>query len=153
MLAYEAASAEAHAPREISAGIRRLALFYLWITIATGAVVFSEPAPYDLLMVGAIVILPLTGLAPLTRGMAPYLLLLTGIVAGGFIATTQAGLIDVPAKHVGITLYLAVSSVVMAAFFADRPERRIRFVMGAYMTAAVVAAAAALIGYFALVPG
>ncbi len=153
MLAYEAASAEAHAPREISAGIRQLALFYLWITIATGAVVFSEPAPYDLLMVGAIVILPLTGLAPLTRGMAPYLLLLTGIVAGGFIATTQAGLIDVPAKHVGITLYLAVSSVVMAAFFAGRPERRIRFVMGAYMTAAVVAAAAALIGYFALVPG
>lgn len=151
--AYEAASAEAYAPREISAGIRRLALFYLWITIATGAVVFSEPAPYDLLMVGAILILPLTGLAPLTRGLAPYLLLLTGIVAGGFIAATQAGLLDVPTKHVGITLYLAVSSVVMAAFFAERPERRIRFVMGAYMTAALIAAAAALIGYFSLVPG
>ncbi len=153
MLAYEAAARAARAPREISAGIRRLALFYLWITVATGAVVFSEPAPYDLLMAGAIVILPLAGLAPLTRGIAPYLLLLTGIVAGGLIATTQAGLLDVPAKHVGITFYLAASSVVMAAFFADRPERRIRFVMGAYMTAAAVAAAAALIGYFSLVPG
>ncbi len=153
MLAYEAASAEARAPREVGAGIRRLALFYLWVTIATGAVVFSEPAPYDVLMVGAILILPLTGLAPLTRGLAPYLLLLTGIVAGGFVATTQAGLLDVPTKHVAITLYLAASSVVMAAFFAERPERRIRFVMGAYMTAAVIAAAAALIGYFSLVPG
>jgi O-antigen ligase/polysaccharide polymerase Wzy-like membrane protein len=104
-------------------------------------------------MIGAIVLLPLTGLAPLTRGIAPYLLMLTGIVAGGFIATTQAGLLDVPAKHVAITLYLAASSVVMAAFFADRPEKRIRFVMSAYMVAAVIAAVAALIGYFSILPG
>jgi hypothetical protein len=153
MLAFEAASVEARRPREVSAGIRRLALFYLWLTIASGAVVFSEPAPYDILMIGVIVILPLAGLAPLTRGLAPYLLLLTGIVAGGFVATTQAGLLDVPTKHVAITLYLAASSVVMAAFFAERPEKRIRFVMSAYLVAAVIAAAAALIGYFSLVPG
>ena len=151
--AFEAASAEAPPRRAVSLGIRRLALFYLWITIASGAVVFSEPAPYDMLMIGAIILLPVAGLAPLTRGIAPYLLLLTGIAAGGFIATTQAGLLDVPAKHVAITLYLAASSVVMAAFFADRPGKRIRFVMSAYMLAAVIAAAAALIGYFSLVPG
>ena len=153
MLAYESASIEACPPREVSAGIRRLALFYLWITIASGAVVFSEPAPYDVLMIGVIAILPLTGLAPLTRALALYLLLLTGIVAGGFIATTQAGVLSVPASHVAITLYLAASSVVMAAFFADRPEARIRFAMSAYMAAAVIAASAALIGYFSLVPG
>ncbi|MGA9603862.1 MAG: hypothetical protein WBQ82_07070, partial [Methyloceanibacter sp.] len=153
MLAYDSASIEARPPREVSAGIRRLALLYLWITIASGAVVFSEPAPYDVLMIGAIAILPLTGLAPLTRGLALYLLLLTGIVAGGFIATTQAGVLSVPASHVAITLYLAASSVVMAAFFADRPEARIRLVMSAYMAAAVIAASAALIGYFSLAPG
>jgi O-antigen ligase/polysaccharide polymerase Wzy-like membrane protein len=153
MLTYEAASVEARPRRQVGVGIRRLALFYLWITIASGAVVFSEPAPYDILMIGVIAILPLAGLAPLTRGLAPYLLLLTGIVAGGFVATTQAGLLDVPTKHVAITLYLAASSVVMAAFFAERPEKRIRFVMSAYMVAAVIAAAAALIGYFSLVPG
>jgi len=153
MLAYEAASIEARPRREISAGIRRLALFYLWITIAAGAVVFSEPAPYDILMIGVIILLPVTGLAPLTRGIAPYLLLLTGIVAGGFIATTQANLLDVPTKHVAVTLYLAASSVVMAAFFAERPAKRIRFVMSAYMFAAVIAALAALIGYFSILPG
>jgi O-antigen ligase len=87
------------------------------------------------------------------RSSSLSLLLLTGIVAAGLIATTQAGVLNVPTTHVAITLYLAASSVVMAAFFADRPERRIRFVMSAYMTAAVVAAAAALIGYFSLVPG
>ncbi len=153
--AYEAVSGslEARAPRGVSAGIRRLALAYLWITIASGAVVFSEPALYDVLMIGAIVILPVTGLAPLTRGLATYVLLLAGIVAGGFVATTQAGVLGVPATHVAITLYLALSSVVMAAFFAERPDRRIRLVMSAYMVAAAIAAAAALVGYFSLVPG
>ena len=80
--------------------------------------VFSEPALSDALMVGAIILLPLAGLAPVTRGLALYLLLLTVIVAGGLVATTQAGVLNVPASHVGITLYLALSSVVMAAFFS-----------------------------------
>ena len=71
--AYEAVSGpvEARAPREVSAGIRRLALAYLWITIATGAIVFSEPALYDVLMIGVIVILPVTGLAPSPAASLP----------------------------------------------------------------------------------
>jgi hypothetical protein len=150
MLAY-GATAETVAgppPREISEGVKRLALLYIWITVATSAIVFSEPA-----LVGAIILLPLAGLAPVTRGLALYLALLTLIVAGGLIATTQAGVLNVPASHVGITLYLALSSVVMAAFFSGRPIANIRLVMSAYMVSALLAAAAALIGYFSLVPG
>jgi O-Antigen ligase len=139
--------------REISAGVRRLALFYLWVTIASGAVVFREPAPYDALMIGAIILLPLVGLAPFTRSLALYLMLLCGIVAGGYITATQAGVLGVPVTHVSITLYLALSSVVMAAFVADRPIPNIRLIMSAYMVAALVAAITALIGYFSLVPG
>jgi hypothetical protein len=122
MLAYGAAAetVAARPPREISRGVKRLALLYIWITLASSAIVFSEPALYDVLMVGAIVVLPLAGLAPVTRGLALYLALLTLIVAGGLIATTQAGVLNVPAGHVGITLYLALSSVVMAAFFSGR---------------------------------
>ena len=104
-------------------------------------------------MVGAIVLLPLAGLAPVTRSLALYLALLTLIVAGGLIATTQAGVLNVPAGHVGITLYLALSSVVMVAFFSGRPVANIRLVMSAYMVSALIAAGAALIGYFSLVPG
>ncbi len=147
------ASRDAGARRRISPGIQRLALVFLWITIATGGIVYWEPAPYDGLMIGAIVLLPLVGLAPLTRGLSVYLVLLSGIVAGGYIATTQAGVLGVPVTHVSITLYLALSSVVIAAFVAHSPEANIRLIMSAYMAAALVAAVAALIGYFDLVPG
>jgi hypothetical protein len=141
------------AKRRVSPGIKRLALVYFWATIAAGGVVYWEPAPYDALMLGAIVLLPLAGLVRFTRGLAVYLMLLCGIVAGGYIATTQAGLIGVPVTHVTITFYLALSSVVIAGFVAHRPSAHVRLIMSAYMVAALVAATAALIGYFNVIPG
>jgi len=149
---YDAVAVQG-ARRQISPGIKRLALFYLWVTIATGGIVYVEPSPYDGLMIGAVILLPLVGLAPLTRGLAVYLMLLCGIVAGGYIATTQAGILGAPVTHVTITLYLALSSVVMAAFVAHDPEPNVRLIMSAYMVAALAAASAALIGYFNVVPG
>jgi hypothetical protein len=149
---YDAVAVQT-ARRQISPGVERLALVYLWMTIATGGVVYFEPSPYDALMVGAVILLPLVGLTSLTRGLAVYLMLLCGIVAGGYIATTQAGILGVPVTHVTITLYLALSSVVMAAFVAHDPGPHVRLIMSAYMVAALVAALAALIGYFNVVPG
>jgi hypothetical protein len=139
--------------RRASAGVKRLALVYLWITIALGGVVYFEPSPYDVLMIGAIVLLPLVGLVSLTRGLAVYLMLLCGIVAGGYLATTQAGVLGVPITHVTVTFYLALSSVVMAAFVANDPEAHVRLIFSAYLVAALVAATAGLIGYFNVVPG
>jgi O-Antigen ligase len=141
-----------HVARRVSPGIKRLVLLYLWVTIASGGVVYFEPAPYDALMIGAMVLLPLAGLVAFTRGLAVFLMLLCGIVAGGYIATTQAGVLGVPITHVTVTLYLALSSVVMAAFVADHPEAHVRLIFSAYLTAALVAAVAALIGYFNVIP-
>lgn len=140
------------APR-ISAGVKRLALAYVWFTIALGGIVFSEPAPYDALMVGAIILLPVVGLTCFTPGIALYLSLWAVIVGGGFIATTQSSVVDVPAIFMGISLYLALSSVIMAAFVLDRSDDNVRLIMSAYVLAALVAACAGLIGYFDLVPG
>lgn len=139
--------------RGISAGVRRLALLYVWITVASGAIVFSEPAPYDALMLGAIGLLPVVGLAPLTRGLALYLLLWAAVVAGSYLAATQAGVIGAPTTHTTVTLYLALSSVVMAAFVSGRPVEHGRLIMSAYMAAALIAAITGLIGYFSLLPG
>jgi hypothetical protein len=154
MLAYGAAGGTVAArPREISAGVRRLVLLYVSITIASSAIVFSEPALYDVLMLGAALMLPVVGLVSFSRGVALYLLLWAAIVAGGFIASTQAGIFDVPATHNAITLYLAFTSVVMAGFVAQSPGKRTKLIMSAYMVAALIAAFAALVGYFSLVPG
>jgi hypothetical protein len=144
---YEARS------RQISAGIKRLALVYLWITIASIAIVVSDPAPYDGLILGAVFVLPVAGLVAFPRGLALYLLLWTIVIAFGFIAATQAVEIANPMSHMGITLYLALSSVVIAAFIADRPEENMRLIMSAYLVSATIAAIAALVGYFSLAPG
>lgn len=138
--------------RRISLGIKRLALFYVWLAVASGGVVYFEPAPYDALMIGAMIVLPVVGLVAWPRGLAVYLLLLCGIVAGGYIATTQAGVLGVPITHVTVTLYLALSSVVIAAFVAYSPEQHVRLILSAYTVAALVAATAALVGYFNVVP-
>jgi hypothetical protein len=140
-------------PRPVSRGLRRLALLYVWIAVASIGIVVSDPAPYDALMMGAAVLLPVLGLAPFTRGIALYLLLWAAIIAGGFVATTQATSVDVPASHMGITLYLAVTSAALAAFVASRPASNVRLIMSAYVVSALVAAVAGLVGYFNLLPG
>ncbi|MEX1060870.1 MAG: hypothetical protein WED13_07595, partial [Methyloceanibacter sp.] len=155
MSAYAAAQLTdlAEPPRRISAGVKRLVYLYVWITVASGAIVFSEPAPYDALMVGAMLLLPVVGLTRFTSGIGLYLSLWTLVVAAGFVATAQAGILDVPARHMGITLYLALSSVVIAAFVLDRPAANVRLIMSAYVFSALIAASAGLIGYFNLLPG
>lgn len=142
-----------HPPAEyVRPGFKRLVLIYVWIAVASGCFVFVEPAPYDVLMAGAVIILPIAGLIALPRALSVYLLLLCGIVAGGYVASTQAGLLDVPVRHVTITLYLALSSLVMAAFVAYNPIPHARLIMSAYMAGALIASTAALIGYFNVIP-
>lgn len=139
--------------RQIHAGIKRLALAYMWITIACSGIVFAEPAPCDALMVGAIVVLPLAGLTRFTPGIALYMSLWTLIVVAGFVGVTQAGVFETPIKYMAITLYLALSSVVVAAFVLKSPAAHVRLIMSAYLVAALLAACAGLIGYFNVLPG
>ncbi|MEM9591874.1 MAG: O-antigen ligase family protein [Pseudomonadota bacterium] len=144
--------AAGHSLGSIRPGFKRLVLIYLWIVIATGCFVFVEPAPYDVLLPGATIVIPIAGLIALPRTLSVYLLLVCGIVAGGYVASTQAGILDVPVRHVTITLYLALSSVVLVAFVAYNPLPHARLIMSAYLAAALVASIAALIGYFNVVP-
>jgi len=139
--------------RKVSPGVKGLALFCLWVTIALSGVVYIEPAPYDALMLGLIFLLPVAGLVVFTRGLALYLMLVVGIAAAGYLGVTQAGILDAPALYVTITLYLLLSSVVIAACVAQDPEPRVHLIMSAYVVAALGASVAALIGYFNLVPG
>lgn len=140
-------------PQRIGAKLKQLGYIYVWLTFATSGIVFAEPAPHDLLMLGAMVLLPLLGLVAFNRGLVLYLLLWGGIVVTGLIATTQAGVFDSPVKHVAIGIYLAASSVVIAGFVLDRPDANIRLIMSAYVFAALIAASTGLVGSLGLVVG
>ncbi|KAB2847821.1 MAG: O-antigen ligase domain-containing protein, partial [Hyphomicrobiaceae bacterium] len=59
----------AEAPPRLRSSGRSLSLALVWLTVASGAVVFSEPAPFDLLMIVLIGLLPLAGLVSLSPGL------------------------------------------------------------------------------------
>lgn len=146
------ASTPSQTPASGRSAVHRTALALVWLTVASSAVVFSEPAPFELMMMSLIVLLPVVGLARLT----PMLLLLMGVWllvgTGGFLASTIAFDMRRSALHAFITLYLSISSIVLAGFIRQSPEAHARLMMNAYLVAACVASLAALIGYFNLVP-
>jgi len=132
--------------------VHRIALVLVWIAVALSAVVFSEPAPFEVLMMGLIVLLPVIGLARLTPALILMLSLWLVVGAGGFIASTAAYDIQRSALHAFITLYLSVASIVVAAFVRQSPIAHARLMMNAYLVAGVIASIAAFIGYFDIVP-
>lgn len=137
----------------ITWSMRRLILGLTWLSFAISGIVLSEPTAHDALMVGLIVLLPLSRLTRMTPLIGVYAALWLLIVAGGFIASTQAGPIGRATGFMGVTLYLALASVVIAAFVAADPVKHLRLIFSAYMVAALIGAFAAIAGYFSLVPG
>lgn len=139
-----------HAPGK--SAVHKAALFFVWLAIATSGVVFAEPAPVDALLVGLVVLLPIVGLAPLSRPVLVHLGVWLLIAAAGCLSSLYAIELADANTHVFVTFYLSLASVVLLAFVMAEPVERVRLIMGAYLVAAVIATLAALIGYFNLVP-
>ena len=132
---------------------RRLALAFVWLSFAASAIVFTEPAPIDVLMLGMVVLLPVIGLVRITAPLMIYLSVWLTAAACALIATFNA--ID-PARaltHTAITVFLALSGFVVAAFVMCRPKGHTELVLHASTIAGLVAATAGIVGYFDLVPG
>jgi O-antigen ligase len=133
--------------------VHRFALCCVFLTFVTSGVVFTEPAPVDLGLMFCVLMLPLIGLVRITPPLLLYFSIWLTAVALKLIAAVNA---VEPAKavaHTAVTFFLVLSSFVVAAFVMKRPLRHARLIMGAYVVAAVIAALAALAGYFNLFPG
>ena len=146
------------APADVSAPAHKsdlhcLALAFVWLAVASGAIVLSEPAPVDVLMLGLIFLLPLLRLVTIPPALFGYFGLWLFVLAGGVLATTQSAELGRTATHTFITVYLATSSLVLAGFVAHRPHAHTKLILNAYLCAAFVTAVAGVIGYFGLLPG
>jgi O-Antigen ligase len=140
-------------PSRAPSAVHRLSLMAVWLTMALSAVVLVEPAPVDAGLIGLIILLPAVGLAQFDRVTGLYLAAWLLICAGGYISCIFA--IDEPlaTKHNNLTLYLSLSSAVLAAFIRTDPARHLRVIENGMMVAGLIAASTALIGIFHLVPG
>ena len=129
------------------------ALALVWLAVASGAIVFTEPAPVDLLTIGLIILLPVIGLVAIKPGLVVVLSIWLAAAAAAFIASAFSNDVARSSIHSGISVYLYLATFVFAAFIARKPLAHTKLILHAYQWAAVVAAAAGIIGYFGLIPG
>lgn len=133
--------------------LQRFALVMVWFGVASGAVVFSEPAPVDVVTMGLIIGLPLIGLI----AIPPALWLVTaawGVCgAGALIASGFAPDVGKSFVHTLVSFYLYAAFFMFAAFVAKRPYEHTKLILDAYLWAAFIGAIAGVIGYFNLLPG
>jgi O-Antigen ligase len=141
-----------------SAAVKRsavhlIALSLVWLTVVSGAIVFTEPAPVDLLTIGLIVLLPVIGLVAIKPGLVIVLAIWLTAAAAAFAASAFSTDVARSSIHSGISVYLYLATFVFASFIARRPLAHTKLVLHAYQWAAFITAIAGIIGYFGMLPG
>lgn len=133
--------------------VHQMCLALVFLAVATSGIVFTEPSPTDVVSMGLIVLLPAVGLVAITPLLTGYLSAWLLAAAAGFFSATVAGDAGTPATFTFVSLYLYLSSFVIAAFIAKNPLAHVELIFRAWLLAALLATAAGLAGYFNLVPG
>jgi hypothetical protein len=151
-MAY-AATAEASVSTQIAApGVLALQRALIWLVGASGAIVFIEPSPYELVTLGASVIFFATGLR-LRLVFMPLLLLLVALNIGYSIGAIPV--MDTPnvGNWIATSWYMAVTVMFFAMVLSDDTEARLDMLRRGLIVGGMIAALAGIAGYFNLVPG
>jgi hypothetical protein len=151
-MAY-ASTVESSLPSVTAApGVVALQRALVWLVGASGAIVFIEPSPYELMTLTAAVIFLATGLR-LRLVFMPLLLLLILLNVGYSIGAIP--FIETPevANWIATSWYMAFTVIFFAMVVADDTEARLDMLRRGLIVGAMIASLAALAGYFNLVPG
>ena len=128
-------------------------LSLVWLTFAVSSIVVTEPAPVDALLAGLAVLLPAAGLVAVTPALGIYISAWFVAGAFGYLAATLSHDVAASTLFTSVSLYLYVASFMLAGFVARAPAAHARLILSGWTVAAVIAAAAALVGYFNIIPG
>jgi hypothetical protein len=150
-MAY-AATAEAFPSSVIAPRLLALQRTLVWLLGASGSIVFFEPSPYELVTLLAAIIFFATGLR-LRPVFIPLLLLLFLVNLGYSIGAIPV--MDKPqvANWVATSWYMAMTVVFLAMVFSEDTSARLDMLRHGLIAGALVAATAAITGYFNVVPG
>jgi hypothetical protein len=151
-MAYAATAEGTFAPVTAAPGVLALQRALIWLVGASGAVVFIEPSPYELVTLTAIVLFFATGLR-LRLVLIPLLLLLVALNVGYSIGAIALFEDSTVASWVATSWYMAVTVIFFAMVLAEDTGARLDMLRRGLVTGAIVASLAAIAGYFNLVPG
>jgi len=119
----------------------------LWLFVVCGATAIIEPSPYEFMFFVVLAAFARGGLT-FERTMAPLVLWLALMNAGGLLALVPFTDDQRAGMFVGVSIYMAMTSIVIAALIADDPLPRIRIIRSGYVLAGVIAAILGILGYF-----
>src|SRR5262245_4985079 len=139
-----------HAPR-LTASVEALRGALLWLTGLFGAFVFMEPSPYEIASMLAIVCFLMTGLT-LRLALMPFGVMLVLYNLGFAMAVVPVLDQPKPLLWALVSFYLSATALFFAAMLGENTENRLRHLLGGYTMAGAVAALAAVVGYFHVVP-
>jgi hypothetical protein len=152
MMSYTA-TAESFPPSVTSAP-RVLALqrALVWLVGASGAIVFIEPSPYELMTLAAAIIFFATGLR-LRLVFMPLLLLLFLLNVGYTIGAIPFLDKSEVANWIATSWYMAITVIFFAMVVSEDTAARLDMLRRGLIVGALIAAVAGIAGYLNLVPG
>lgn len=129
-----------------------LLLGALWITIASSFLVRFDPAPYDVLAIGLLVIAYAAGLR-LPRGFGTGLGFLALFVIANLLAGALSPEPQTTLGYIGITFYLLATWLFFTSLVYSDPGRTVKIIWSGYLTAALFAVALGSAAWYGLIPG
>jgi hypothetical protein len=150
-MAY-AASAEGFPSVTAAPGVLALQRALVWLVGASGAIVFIEPSPYELVTLAATVIFVATGLR-LRLVFMPLLLLLVLLNVGYSIGAIPFIEESPVANWIATSWYMAVTVMFFAMVIAEDTEARLDMLRRGLIVGGMIAAISGIAGYLNLVPG
>src|SRR5579872_3013074 len=124
----------------------------VWLVAASGAIVFIEPSPYEIMTLGAAVLFCATGMR-MRIVLVPLFLLLALINIGYSVGAIP--FYDKPevANWIATSWYMAVTVVFFAMVMSEDTEARLDMLRRGLIVGAAIASISAIAGYLNLVPG
>src|ERR1700722_14612685 len=149
-MAY-AATAEAY-PTTAAPRLMAFQRVLVWLVAASGAIVFIEPSPYEVMTLAAALVFCATGLR--MRLVLGPLFLLLGLINLGY-SVSAIPLYDKPevASWIATSWYMAVTVMFFALVISEDTEARLDMLRRGLIVGAMIAAMSAIAGYLNLVPG
>ncbi|MGY8681649.1 O-antigen ligase family protein [Bradyrhizobium sp. UFLA05-153] len=151
-MAYAATAGGMNVAAPAAPGVLALQRALVWLVGASGAVVFIEPSPYEIVTLLATVTFFATGLR-LRLVFMPFVLLLILLNVGYSVsAIPLLGQSEV-ASWIATSWYMAVTVVFFAMVTSEDTAARLDMLRRGLVVGAMVASTSAIAGYFNVVPG
>ena len=151
-MAY-AATAEGSLPSLTAApGVLALQRALVWLVGASGAIVFIEPSPYELMTLAATVIFFATGVR-LRLVFVPLLLLLFLVNVGYSISAIPFLDKSEIINWVATSWYMAITVIFFAMVLSEDTTARLDMLRRGLIVGGLIAALTGIAGYFNLIPG